>query len=64
MSIRIYNLLGQQVRLLVDEYKEAGYYTIKWDGKNNYGQEVPSGVYYYQIKAGDFVQTKRMVLLR
>jgi len=64
VSIRIYNLLGQQVRLLVDEYKEAGYYTIKWDGKNNYGQEVPSGVYYYQIKAGDFVQTKRMVLLR
>ncbi|RKY84540.1 hypothetical protein DRQ11_11380, partial [candidate division KSB1 bacterium] len=64
VSIRIYNLLGQQVRLLVDEYKEAGYYTIKWDGKNNYGQEVPSGVYYYQIKADDFVQTKRMVLLR
>jgi len=60
------------VRTLVDEVQEAGYYTITWDGKDNDGRQVPSGVYFYRLTAGgtswenrgDFVATRRMVLMK
>ncbi|MFQ6092079.1 MAG: FlgD immunoglobulin-like domain containing protein, partial [bacterium] len=62
--LKIYNILGQEVRTLVDEVKEPGYYTVTWDGRNERGDEVPSGVYFYRMTAGDFTDTKRMVVMK
>ena len=64
VTVKIYNIIGQEIRTLVDEFKEAGYYTITWDGKDSQGQNVSSGVYFYRLQAGDFVETKKMVLMR
>lgn len=64
VSLKIYNILGQEVRILVDEVKEPGYYTVAWNGRNNSGHEVTSGVYFYRLTAGNFTATKRMVLLK
>ena len=62
--LKIYNILGQEVRTLVDDMKSAGSYTVKWNGKNNLGVKVSSGVYIYRIQAGDFISTKKMVFLK
>jgi hypothetical protein len=59
VSLRIFNALGQEVESLVHELKEAGYYQARWDASN-----VPSGIYFYRIQAGDFVMTRKMILLR
>jgi hypothetical protein len=64
VKIEIYNVLGQRVRLLVDERQEPGYKTINWDGKDDGGNEVSSGVYFCRIQAGDFMQSKKMTLLK
>jgi len=64
VSITIYNSLGQKVRTLVNESKPAGTHTIRWNGLNDGGTKVGSGVYIYFIKAGDFVQSKKMTLLK
>lgn len=64
VKIRIYNVLGQKVRNLVNEPQQAGYKTIHWDGKNDRGVEVSSGVYFYQMQAGDFVKNMKMILLK
>ena len=63
-TLKIFNLLGQEVTVLLDEEKEPGYYTVTWDGRNEDGNNVPSGVYFYRLEAGSFVQTRRMLLLR
>ena len=63
-TLKIYNILGQEVRTLVDEPENAGYYTIGWDGKNGSGIPVPSGVYFYQLTSGNFSQTKKMLLMK
>jgi hypothetical protein len=64
VKLEIYNILGQRVRVLVDEHQEAGYKTIIWDGKDDDGREVSSGIYFYRIKASDFVRARKMVLLK
>ncbi len=64
VSLRIYNILGQVVRTLVDEPQTPGYYSVRWDGRDNAGRELASGIYIYRIRAGDFVQTRRMILLK
>lgn len=63
-TLKIYNLLGQLVRTLVDEEKTPGNYDVTWDGKDNLGKEVASGTYFYQLKIKDFTTTKKMILLR
>jgi hypothetical protein len=64
VELSIYNILGQQVRQLVNEHKDAGNYTAYWDGRDNSGGEVASGVYFYRISAGDFNDIKKMVLMK
>ncbi len=64
VQIKIYDALGREVRSLISEEKSAGSYNILWDGKNNYGSRVSSGVYLYTIHAGDFYQSKKMLLLK
>jgi len=63
-SLKIYNILGQLVRTLVDEEKAPGNYKVVWDGKDNSGKEVGSGIYFYQLKTEEYTATKKMVLLR
>jgi len=65
-SFKIYNILGQEVRTLVDTYQNPGYYTISWDGRDRQGNIVPCGVYFYRLSVdGDYwTRTKRMVLLK
>ena len=65
-SLKIYNLLGQEVRTLVDEIKEPGYYTVTWDGKDGAGRQVSSGMYFYRLSvaSGQWSETKRMVLMK
>ena len=64
IELVIYNSLGQEIRTLVNTYIEAGMHTVKWDGKNNNGQKVSSGLYVYRLQAGNFTKTKRMLMLQ
>ncbi|MFQ5865621.1 MAG: S8 family serine peptidase [bacterium] len=64
VELTIYNLLGQKIRTLVNERQNAGFYSIQWEGKNEAGMPVSSGVYLYRLKAGDFTVSREMVLLR
>ena len=64
VELKVYNIRGQVVKALVNEFKEAGHYKVQWDGLNDRGENVASGVYFYRIKAGDFSATRKMVLLK
>ena len=64
VNITIYDLLGQEVKTLVNKQVKAGYHTVEWDATNSLNQKVSSGVYFYRIEAGDFTEVKKMVLLR
>ena len=64
VTLKIYNLAGQLVKTLVDEYQTAGHYAITWYGDTDAGQEIASGVYFYRIKAGDKAAIKKMVVLK
>jgi len=64
VSLEIYNTLGQKIRTLVKKKQTAGTYQVLWDGKDDEGKPVASGIYIYQIKAGDFVKARKMVLMR
>ncbi len=64
VTLSIYNVLGQEVVKLVDAEQMPGFYTVRWNGKNELGQNVASGVYLYRIQAGNFNQTHKMMLLK
>jgi hypothetical protein len=64
VSITIYDIMGRSIRSLVNSKQTAGYRSIRWDGKNNLGESVSAGMYIYTIQAGEFRQTKKMVLLK
>ncbi len=64
VRLRIYNVLGQVVSTLVDDEEIAGTHTILWNGTSSFGVNVSTGIYFYRIEAGNFVQTKKMILLK
>jgi flagellar hook assembly protein FlgD len=65
VSLRIYNVVGQVVRTLVAEQQSAGRYTVRWNGTDDRGVSVSSGIYFYQITAGgDFGDVKKLMLLK
>ena len=64
VSITIYDILGRQIIKLVDKQINAGTYNTQWDGKNNSGEFVSTGIYYNQLETDKFVKTKKMVLLK
>jgi len=64
VELDIYNVLGQNVKTLVSGYQEAGSQSIIWDGTDNTGSSVASGIYFYRITAGDFSATKKMMMLK
>jgi hypothetical protein len=64
VTLRIYNLAGQLVRSLKNEWLESGSYRVKWDGRDSNGKTVPSGIYFCRIQAGGFSRTGKMVVLK
>jgi len=64
VRLAIYNILGQQVRVLVNSEQSAGTYSVVWDGRNALGREVTSGVYLYRLKAGQNVAIRKMILIK
>lgn len=64
VNLSIYNVLGQHVTTLVDDMMRAGRQTVTWDGADATGTQVASGVYFYKLRAGDFSDTKKMLLLK
>jgi len=64
VNITIYDMLGRQVKTLINQNQDAGYRSVVWNATNNYGEPVSAGIYLYQIQAGEYMQTKKMVLLK
>jgi len=64
VTLRVYDVAGHLVRTLVDAQRSPGTYEARWDGRDERGRGVASGVYFYRLRAGDFSQTRRMVLLK
>jgi hypothetical protein len=62
--IKVYNMLGQEVRTLVNGNKDRGRHEIVWDGRNQFGSQVSSGVYLYRLEAGKVVKTKKMLFIK
>ncbi len=64
VSLKIYNITGQLVRTLVNEVMPAGFYTAKWNGKNDRGQTLSNGIYFYNLEAGGLKATKKITLIK
>ena len=64
VQLVIYNATGQTVRTLLDGSQSAGYHRVAWDSRDDRGHPVGGGGYFYRMTAGDFSETKRMILLR
>lgn len=64
VNIYIYDILGRITKKLIDNKQNAGFKSIQWDATNNYGKRVSAGIYLYKIQAGNFSQTKKMILLK
>jgi len=64
VKLDVFNILGQHVRTLMDEYRGYGTYAVDWDGKDESGRSVSSGMYFYRLAAGDFTDVKKMVLIK
>lgn len=64
VTLKVFNLLGQTVRTLVDAQQAANSYEVAWDGKNGEGVPQPSGIYIFQLKAGKNVQTRKMLFIK
>lgn len=62
--LTVYNAAGQQVKTLVNALQSAGEKTIQWDGIDDRGEKVSSGIYLYKLKAGNFIQTRKMILMK
>jgi hypothetical protein len=64
VKISIYDVMGRNIKTLISSNQSAGYQSVRWDATNNYGEPISAGMYIYTIQAGDFRQTKKMVLLK
>ncbi len=64
VNVTIYNLMGEEIKDLVNGEMPMGFHSVVWDGTNQVGQTVSAGVYLYRIKAGEFIQTRKLILLK
>jgi hypothetical protein len=64
VTILVYNLRGQKIKTLIEEVKPAGQYSVTWDGTDNHGSMVASGVYFYELRINKHSETRKMVLLK
>jgi hypothetical protein len=63
VKLTIYNVLGQEIRTLVNEVQPAGIHSVRWNGRDNRNNPVSSGIYIYRLQAGEQVQSKKLILL-
>jgi photosystem II stability/assembly factor-like uncharacterized protein len=64
VKVTIYNVNGELVAEIVNQFQSAGTYEVNWNGKNSLGQQLASGTYIYRVQAGDFVSSRKMILLK
>lgn len=64
VKLVVYNMLGQEIRTLVNKQQEAGYFQIRWDGLDEQGYQVTTGIYFYKFEAGDFISIKKMLVTK
>ena len=64
ISLTIHDLLGREIKTLVSEDQPSGNYTVSWNGRDESGNIVPSGIYLYSLKAGSFTESKKMILMK
>ena len=64
VTLTVFDLLGIEINPLVNATQDAGFKSVQWDGSDSMGRPVSAGVYMYRIETGNFIQTKKMVLLK
>ena len=64
VTIKVYDVLGNEIATLVNEEKPPGNYEVEFNARSYGGSNLSSGVYFYRMQAGDFIETKKMILLR
>ena len=64
VRLKVYNLMGQEVAVLVDKELEGGFHQVEWRGHNKFNRDTTTGIYFYRLEAGEFVEVRKMVLLR
>ena len=64
VKLEVFNIMGQKIITLADEYMQAGNHTVTFNGRSDDGNSVASGVYFYKIEAGDFTESRKMLLLK
>jgi flagellar hook assembly protein FlgD len=64
VSLVVYNLLGQEIRQLVEAQLTAGHHAVTWDGKDGGGNAVSSGIYLYRLTTADYAAQKKMILIK
>ena len=64
VSISVYDLMGRKVRTLVSGVQSPGYRSVVWNATNDMGRHVSAGVYIYSIQAGNFIQKRKLVLMK
>ena len=67
VSLKIFNIIGQEVRTLVNGQKQAGQYQLQWDGKDDFGRPVASGIYFYKLSVSggeNLTMTRKMILMK
>ena len=64
VNITVYDMLGRKVKTLINQTQDTGYRSVIWNATNDYGRPVSAGIYLYQIQAGKYISTKKMVLLK
>ena len=64
VTLKVYDLLGREVTTLVNEEKASGNYDVTFNAETRHGESLPSGIYFYKLQVGKFMQTKKMILLK
>ena len=64
ISLKIYDALGREIRLLEGGLKDPGYHTLEWDSKDNIGNNVSAGIYLYQLQTEGYIKNNKMVLIK
>ncbi|MCK4656742.1 MAG: T9SS type A sorting domain-containing protein, partial [candidate division Zixibacteria bacterium] len=64
VDLAVYNILGRKVATLVESDVDAGWQEVIWDGTSSSGDKVASGIYFYRLTSGEFIETKKMLLLK
>ncbi|HEX9933896.1 MAG TPA: FlgD immunoglobulin-like domain containing protein, partial [bacterium] len=64
VTVKVYTLLGMEIKTLVNKIQNAGRYTLTWNGTDNGGRKVPSGIYFLRMQAGAFSQIRKMTFIQ